>query len=416
MLFKLLLVSAALCQGIGYNQNHTKSNQLLHCGEHSENQTMEQVKWDYSTKNFPIPSDREYRQKLIEKTEDFLKRAVWKTYFFLNPNEKPQRKETFGFKSNASLPHVPELKAFEENMLQLIQNIENKENYTASNFQKQMAKDTRDVKQTKELIVKADKTNNYYKISREDHEKLIKENIEKEYKKATKTQEKKITTEDKKVLTKLEIGDRTNVSAQTEAFITLKDTKPNFQRDPKVRLINPNKSQLGKVSKQILDRINTTIRNSTKPNQWRSTKDVISWFKAIPNKSSFNFIQFDIDTFYPSITEKLLNKALDYASQFCNISEQDREIILLAKNTLLYNNNQAWTKRGTRSHFDVTMGSFDGSETCELVGLYILFMLESLGINLGLYRDDGLAVCNKSARQIEQMKLVSWSACTSSSC
>ena len=50
------------------------------------------------------------------------------------------------------------------------------------------------------------------------------------------------------------------------------------------------------------------------------------------------------------------------------------------------------------------MGSFDGSETCELVGLYILFILESLGINLGLHMDDGLGVCNKTARQIEQIR------------
>ena len=39
------------------------------------------------------------------------------------------------------------------------------------------------------------------------------------------------------------------------------------------------------------------------------------------------------------------------------------------------------------------MGSFDGAEICELVGLYILYVLNTkYGKDLnGLYRDDGLA-------------------------
>ena len=44
--------------------------------------------------------------------------------------------------------------------------------------------------------------------------------------------------------------------------------------------------------------------------------------------------------------------------------------------------------------FDVTMGSYDGAEVCELVGLFILKHLgEKFGKeNIGLYRDDGLAM------------------------
>ena len=47
----------------------------------------------------------------------------------------------------------------------------------------------------------------------------------------------------------------------------------------------------------------------------------------------------------------------------------------------------------TKSLFDVTMCSFDGAETCELVGLYLLSKLtQVVGNNIGLYRDDGLAI------------------------
>ena len=40
------------------------------------------------------------------------------------------------------------------------------------------------------------------------------------------------------------------------------------------------------------------------------------------------------------------------------------------------------------------MGSFDGAEICELVGLFILTKLEEKfgKENVGLYRDDGLEV------------------------
>ena len=51
------------------------------------------------------------------------------------------------------------------------------------------------------------------------------------------------------------------------------------------------------------------------------------------------------------------------------------------------------------------MGSFDGAETCELVGCYLLSLLtESYGQNIGLYRDDGLAAFNKTPQEIEKIK------------
>ena len=46
--------------------------------------------------------------------------------------------------------------------------------------------------------------------------------------------------------------------------------------------------------------------------------------------------------------------------------------------------------------FDVIMGSYNDVETCKLVGPYILLQLQDLDINIGLYRDDGLAVSSKT--------------------
>ena len=53
------------------------------------------------------------------------------------------------------------------------------------------------------------------------------------------------------------------------------------------------------------------------------------------------------------------------------------------------------------------MGSYDGAEICELVGLFILNHLgKSFGKeNIGLYRDDGLAIIkNKSARLADKTR------------
>ena len=51
------------------------------------------------------------------------------------------------------------------------------------------------------------------------------------------------------------------------------------------------------------------------------------------------------------------------------------------------------------------MGSFDRAETCEIVGSFLLSKLTLLyDHNIRLYRDDGLAVFNKSPKEIENIK------------
>ena len=98
-------------------------------------------------------------------------------------------------------------------------------------------------------------------------------------------------------------------------------------------------------------------------------------------------------------------KALDYASQFTTITQQDRHIITHAKKSLLYHQNSPWAKKDTDNMFDVTMGSYDGAETCELIGLYMLSLITAkFKDQVGLYRDDGLAVCKASPREIEKIK------------
>ena len=53
------------------------------------------------------------------------------------------------------------------------------------------------------------------------------------------------------------------------------------------------------------------------------------------------------------------------------------------------------------------MGSFDGAEICELVGLYLLHKLQPVFDlkNTGLYRDDGLAALkSQPARRLDRVR------------
>ena len=68
--------------------------------------------------------------------------------------------------------------------------------------------------------------------------------------------------------------------------------------------------------------------------------------------------------------------------------------------SLLFDNATAWTKNNLSSIFDVSMGSFDGAEVCELIGLFLLNNLsEKYGKNsVGPYRDDGLVLLRNASR------------------
>ena len=75
----------------------------------------------------------------------------------------------------------------------------------------------------------------------------------------------------------------------------------------------------------------------------------------INNKKRFSFIQFDICDFYASISEDVLNASLDFATDFIEISDEDRRIINQARKSFLINNQTPWIKKGA-SLFDVGMG------------------------------------------------------------
>ena len=109
----------------------------------------------------------------------------------------------------------------------------------------------------------------------------------------------------------------------------MKDHQSNFisskliGSNPKCRLINPAKSEIWKISKYIIQQLNSKVRNVSPVNQWQETSTVINWFRNIKNKKKCIFMQFDIEEIYLSISKELLLKAITYAKTLVNISDEE---------------------------------------------------------------------------------------------
>ena len=81
---------------------------------------------------------------------------------------------------------------------------------------------------------------------------------------------------------------------------------------------------------------------------------------------------FNIERFYPLISENLFIKAIQFAKQMNEISVEDINLIMQARKTLLFSEALSWVEKERNKDFHVSMGCFDGSEVCKLVVSYIL--------------------------------------------
>ena len=367
----------------------------------------------FSPKDIPLPTNDEYKKKFISQQENFGKRLGWAAYFIMESlshntqvNDPTPNKNTYGFKSESKPPIVKEIAPFMNAFFAMMHKIE----FTKYNdpFLQDLKNDLNKMKKPKKMIIAADKTRNLYACDTQTYQKILNENITMEYKKANKDMIENVNAGSAKFASELELENKMQAYTNTQCFITYKDHKENAVTRPTFRLINPAKTDLGKVSKDILDKINKAIRTTTKLNQWRNTQAVLTWFKGLESEKNMSFFKFDIQAFYPSISPELLTNALEFARSKCEICDNDFNIIMQCRKTFLFNNGEPWVKKGEKENFDVPMGSFDGAEVCELVGLYLLHKMTSGKqaifklAQVGLYRDDCLAVIKGSARVIEK--------------
>lgn len=365
---------------------------------------------NYSKKDIPLPSDWDYKKRLTHAISALLHKMCWHIHFVQNPDDKKEDKETYEFKSERAPPQtaIKVLEGFMKDLLNVPKNLLYR-NHSGNKFQTDLNNDIKKIKNNNEVIVSADKSRKYYKIEKTQYKQLVKNNVTSEYRKASNQDLEQVNKNAKEIACQLDLADRMEQHTTQPCFLTLKDHKDNFGtkdvNNKPARLINPAKSDVGKVSKIKLTKINQSIRKATKLNQWQSTPEVLDWFKDIWNKQDYSFVKFDIVSFYPSISEDLLIKAIRWAKNFHHISDDDFKIFLQARQNFLFFDGEPWVKK-SNPRFDVTMGSPDGAEVAEVVGLYLLQTIIDANIGfshqtIGLYRDDGLSVFRGSSRTMD---------------
>ena len=379
---------------------------------------------DNSMKNIPISDRKQFQKKFVAQQDNLLYRMKWKAHFALKTDEEKEdlfleeKKENYGFKSGYKPPFIKDLnfQTFERKFLDMAKSLEFR-NFS-DKFQEELKEDLKIINSSTHVIVAADKTTNYYKCEMDEYEKLLNDNITKEYKKSEHEELEDETViypelnivnqKAAEIATNLGLAGRMQKHTQAQCYVTFKDHKKNFRDKKQCRLITGAKPDIQKISKFKIANITSEVREKTGLNQWRSTPDVIQWFKSINRKMGYKFFKFDIVSFYPSISPRLLDNALEFACDLCHVPQADIDIILQSRQTFLFNKNIPWTKKSATNGFDVTMGSWDGAEICELVGLYLLNLLTNgtqkvFDIqNVGLYRDDGLALIRATGRTMDK--------------
>ena len=282
---------------------------------------------------------------MIKAIERFGRNLSWRAFFKLNPHLVTKAKETFGFGSTRAAPRIKELYAFERDLLLLLQHI--KFRRRSKPFLSTLKEEIKKIDQKRELIIQADKTSNHYLVPPEKYRELMNVEIQKSYKKADPKNVESVKKEHGKTAVEMDLDDRIFTTVPRESYVKLKDHKEDFQNNPKTRIINPTKTELGKVAMKITDEIVKQIRaKDVNLTQAISTREVIEWFKNIKNKKSLKFINWDLENFYASITPNLLKDALDWAMNYVNLTPQQRKVITQASESFLFFDGQPWEKKG----------------------------------------------------------------------
>ena len=174
--------------------------------------------------------------------------------------------------------------------------------------------------------------------------------------------------------------------------LTLRDYKPNFVNKPTCRLISPTKSEIG--SKAILDRIINKITRATR-HLWSNG------LKPLKTKKHHSFICSDIEEFYPSISQDLLNRVLDFASTY-DITNDEETSCNTCKTFDPYAQTATLVKEG---RYNIWRPNGQLRRCWNMRACRKPFLLSQLrNINIRLYRNDGLAISNATPRETDNRK------------
>ena len=116
------------------------------------------------------------------------------------------------------------------------------------------------------------------------------------------------------------------------------------------RLIYLSKNEIGRISKHILDQINTKFVSKLNLNEWKKLDECNQVVQE------YNFFLLDIKNFYSSVKKMLLHEAIQFAKEHVLITRKDIEVTSQAPKSVLYNGGGIWVKKEVGS-FDVIIGN-----------------------------------------------------------
>ena len=255
---------------------------------------MEPIQLGYSFRNIRVENKHPYLCKLYEQASRFINRIRWKAFWYKKGRDNcdPTDELDKVFPTKRSAPGDEDLASFESDFYDLLENIEFRR-YT-NPLMDRMTKDIKEIKTSRKLILFADKSSNIYKIDKTKYDQLLFHNVTKDYKKSTSNTIDELNNEAANLVSKNNIKGKIPKFDLRESFVTVKDHKRGFPNKIECRLINPSKTYIARISKKILDRINSVIRLKCNLIQWRNTQDVLNWFNNIKVKRNKSFIKYDI--------------------------------------------------------------------------------------------------------------------------
>ena len=137
---------------------------------------MEKKTCNCSTKNIPIPSERNYKLQLVEKIEIFIKRMRWKAIMYDAGFKENRKVEKYLLKTLHSPRQVKELSTFEKELIAVVKDI--KFRNARKDFQTTLQEYIRLIHNSKKTMTFTDKTSNMYRLTKEEYNKLLRSYFE----------------------------------------------------------------------------------------------------------------------------------------------------------------------------------------------------------------------------------------------
>ena len=144
--------------------------------------TMEKVVIPHSLKDIPIPDKRSFLLAFTAKVDNLIERMRWKV-FWNNQESESTAPRNYGFKTQRKPPPDKLLTPFETELQNMVNTL--RFNPFVSQYQQQLLKLVEEINESDKVYVKADKTNNLYRMDTQMHNKLLMQTVTKTYKRWT---------------------------------------------------------------------------------------------------------------------------------------------------------------------------------------------------------------------------------------